>query len=103
MMRKTQANVLLAAVMVVGGIFVAVITTAIGTSVMLIPSAYADANCDKAGSDANNQGHRRGNAKQCLASGLNVEGEQPRSCSSPNNSKDNDGDGLSFCIGRGRD
>jgi hypothetical protein len=102
MMRKTQANVLLAAVMVVGGIFVAVITTAIGTSVMLIPSAYADANCDKAGLEFNNQEHQRGNPKQC-GFDINVEGEQPRSCNSPNALKDTDGDGTAYCIGRGKD
>ncbi len=45
----------------------------------MIPSAYADANCEQASVfDPNPQGKVRGNAKQC--STLNTEGEQPRPC-----------------------
>jgi hypothetical protein len=96
-----KAEVLLAAAVVVGGIFIATITTGTGTSVVLIPSAYAEANCDKADAEPNNQGnqeHTRGNFKHCVF--LDTEGEQPRNCASPNKFKDNDGDGFVFCIER---
>ncbi|HYY40538.1 MAG TPA: hypothetical protein VE692_04760, partial [Nitrososphaera sp.] len=54
----------LAVVMVVaGGIFLATATMETGSSVMLISSAYADANCDKAGAEQNVQGNYRGNLK----------------------------------------
>jgi hypothetical protein len=93
-----KADVLLAAV-VVGGIFIATITTGTGTSVVLVPSAYADANCDKAAVTGNNQ--MVANAKQCQFSDPDTEGEQPRACDSPNWGKDNDGDNYFFCVRRG--
>jgi hypothetical protein len=76
-MQITKAHFLLAAAVVVGSIFVATITIAeTGTSVALLPSAYADANCDKANMERNDQGHVRGNPKQCSGH-PNTEGEQP--------------------------
>ncbi|MFL6372094.1 MAG: hypothetical protein ACJ70P_03070 [Nitrososphaera sp.] len=58
----------LAAVMAVvsGGILLATTTMGTGSPVALIPSAYADANCDKAGAEQNVQGNYRGNLKQCI-------------------------------------
>ncbi|MFL6308760.1 MAG: hypothetical protein ACJ71K_22390 [Nitrososphaeraceae archaeon] len=55
----------LAAVMAVlsDGILLATTTMGTGSSVTLIPSAYADANCVKAGSEQNVQGNYRGNLK----------------------------------------
>ena len=57
----------LAVVMVVsGGIFLATATMGTGSSVTLISSVYADANCDKAGAEQNVQDNYRGNLKQCI-------------------------------------
>jgi hypothetical protein len=75
------------------------IITATEVSVVLIPSAYADANCDKAQLEQNDQFRVRGNAQQCSTFG--GEGEQTRSCHSPNAFKDNDEDGTASCIFRG--
>lgn len=91
---------LLAAAVMVGGIFVATATMGTGTSVGLVSSAYADANCDKANLERNDQNNVRGNPKQCISLPFNTEGEQPRSCLSPNFFKDNDGDGNAYCINR---
>jgi len=84
----------LAVVMVAGGdIFLATATVETGSSVTLMPSAYADANCDKADSEKNVQGNYRGNLKQCIDTPFfETDGEQPRSCYSPNALKDNDED-----------
>jgi hypothetical protein len=93
----------LAVVMVVGGgIFLATATMETGSSVTLIPSAYADANCDKAGSEKNVHDNYRGNPKQCILSPfIETDGEQPRSCYGPNAVKDNDEDTLAYCKTRG--
>jgi hypothetical protein len=79
---------------------VAAVTLA-GSAVLLMPtpSAYADANCEQANPDRNSQGHARGNPKQCIF--FEAQGEQPRSCNSPNAAKNNDGDALVFCVLRG--
>lgn len=96
-----KADVLLAAALVVGGIFVATIATGTGSSIALIPSAYADTNCDEADLEFNDQGHFRGNPKQCVnLLGGTSEGEQPRSCRSPNGLKDTDGDSFAYCVTR---
>src|SRR5829696_8397019 len=93
----------LAVVMVVGGgIFLATATMERGSSVTLIPSAYADANCDKAGSELNVRGNYRGNLKQCIDTPFfETDGEQPRSCYGPNAFKDNDEDFFVYCKTRG--
>jgi hypothetical protein len=95
--------VFLAAAVMIGGIFLATATMGTGTSVALIPSAYADANCDKAGVEIKEKGQVTGNAKQCNRgiTPFDNEGEQPRSCRGPNMLKDNDGDGTAFCMNRG--
>lgn len=98
-MSQKNAFILTAAVLVAGAMLVATIATGIGTSVALIPSAYADANCDNAKLEFNNQNNVRGNPKQCTWYS-NTEGEQPRSCNSPNNLKDNDEDHFVYCINR---
>jgi len=62
--------------------------------------AYADANCDKAGSAVNDGGQNfRGNIKQCGP--LDIPKEPIRNCKSPQQSKDNDGDGDIGCKSRG--
>jgi hypothetical protein len=88
-----KAEVLLAAAVVVGGIFIATITAGTGTSLVLVPSAYADANCDKALVTGNNQ--MVANAKQCVFP------DTQGACDSPNEAKDNDGDNFLFCVRRG--
>jgi|SRR5215211_2130496 len=89
----------LAVVMVVGGgIFLATATMGTGSSVTLIASAYANANCDKADSQLNVQGNYRGNLKQCIDTPFfETDGEQPHSCNSPNAFKDNDEDSFVYC------
>lgn len=66
-----------------------------------IPSAYADANCDKAGGEINNGGNPTGNKKQCSQPDAEGPKEPIRNCDSPNRFKDNDGDGNKFCQLRG--
>ena len=97
------AFIALAVVMVAGsGIFLAMETMETGSSITLIPSAYADANCDQASSEKNVQGNYRGNPKQCITSPFfETDGEQPRSCYGPNAVKDNDEDTLAYCKTRG--
>ena len=91
-------------VVVIGSIFLATATIGTGSSVTLIPSAYADANCDKAGAEQNVQGNYRGNLKQCIGIPFfETDGEQPRSCHSPNAFKDNDEDFFVYCKTRGNE
>src|SRR5215203_3984607 len=93
----------LAVAMVAGvGIFLATATMETGSSGTLIPSAYADANGEKASSEQNVQDNYRGNPKQCITSPfIETDGEQPRSCYGPNAFKDNDEDTLVYCKTRG--
>jgi len=90
--------------MVSGGIFLATATMGTGSSVTLVPSAYADANCDKAGAEQNVQGNYRGNLKQCIGIPFfETDGKQPRSCHSPNAFKDKDEDYFVYCKTRGNE
>jgi hypothetical protein len=68
-----------------------------------IPSAYADANCDKADVKDNKAGNERGNVKECFANGL-LEGpkEPVRDCDHKNSFKNNNDDGLAGCRERGK-
>ena len=68
------------------------------------PQAFAAANCEKANEDFNDQGNVRGNPKQCNPFGSDTQGPKVpvRDCNSPNNFKDNDGDGQATCTLRGR-
>ena len=93
----------LAVVMVMGsGVFLATASMETKSSVTLTPSAYAEANCDKAGSKLNVQGNYRGNLKQCIDTPFfETDGEQPRSCYGPNAFKDNDEDFFVYCKTRG--
>ena len=97
------AFIRLAVVMVAGvGIFLATATMDTRSSVPLMPSAHADANCDKASSERNVHDNFRGNPKQCITSPfIETDGEQPRSCYGPNAFKDNDEDTLVYCKTRG--
>ena len=88
-------------------IFVGLIIVALATSIgaiglLNIPSVYATANCDEAGEELNEAGNLRGNVKKCGFGG-ELEGpkEPVRNCDSPNNFKNNDGDGIAGCRGRG--
>lgn len=76
-----------------------IVATLIGPS--YIHFVYADANCEKAGSDLNSAGNAKGNSKQCSGPFLEGPKEPVRSCDSTNIDKDNDGDTLAGCKDRG--
>lgn len=77
------------------------ITLGVTIGSLNMPSAYADANCDNSPFSQNPSGNWKGNVKQCAFIPGDLPEEPIRKCDSPNDSKDNDGDGLSFCKIRG--
>ena len=79
-----------------------IVATLIGSS--NIHFVYANANCEKAGSDLNPAGNNKGNTKQSSGPFLEGPKEPVRSCDSANSGnteKDNDGDTLVGCKDRG--